>query len=384
MAAAMMLVAAVLGSAALAQLGRGPVRRSTELGGTIGTVVNTPAELARAIAASVPGAIIRLAGGGYGQLKLARGAGNGVTLVSADTAHPARFDAVDLNGVNKITIRDVDVARTRESPVPLPYIVSLVNVSGIRLLNLRIIGTGGEERGRQYGVWIRGSDNVSLTGSVITGTRYGIGTLANDHVEIIRNEIRDLQTDGIRGGGTDDLLIAENVLGHFTPKEKEHPDAIQLWSTRETEPARRIVIRDNLIVRDGGGIIQGIFVRDTFRKLPFEDLTVSSNLVIGSMYNGIAVSGMTRGTIHDNEVVAYPDMKSWISLNGATDVSFSDNRAMLFILKENRGLTDRRNRTTSPRKLGDLQRVAAWLDAHPSLISQGGPYLKQLANAGKQ
>lgn len=347
-------------------------------------VVTNAAELSRAIERSTGHTTIRLAPGSYGTLKIARlPAGIKITLKSADPARLAAFDQIAINGISGLTLSDISVACTPTAKPCATYLVAVTDAKDVSLQNLRITGMGGMERGRQYAIFIRGSSNIEVTGSRIAQTRYGIGMLNDKSVRIVGNEIHDLQTDGVRGGGIDDLLIANNVIGRFTPKEKEHPDGIQLWSTRQAEPGKRIVIRDNLIVRDGGGIVQGIFVRDTHNKLPFEDVTIRGNLVIGAMYNGIAVSGATRGSISDNLVVAYPDMKSWISVRRATDVEFSGNRAMLLLLQENKLAANRNNSQIRRYRAGDISEIPGWLNKRPE-IDQTRPYVSSLLEAANK
>lgn len=300
-----------------------------------------------------------------------------LALQSADGEHPAILAGITVNKARLVTLRDLIVSRAANEPVQ-NYLVSIVASQDVLIQRLRISAPGGAERGREYGIMIRGSDRVRVSDCQISGTRYGIGILHSRSISLKGNELHGLQTDGIRGGGVDNLVISENVIGDFEPKPTDHPDGIQLWSTNEKLPAKHITISSNLIVRNRGGIIQGIFIRDTQRQIPFEDVDIRDNLVIGSMYNGIALAGVTRGTIANNEVIAYPDMKSWIRLSDAQSVDLTDNQAGQFLLPPGMAVRQHGNREVRPLAKGDLSPVRAWLSANPELAREPGPYLRRL------
>ncbi|KEZ15306.1 putative secreted calcium-binding protein [Sphingobium yanoikuyae] len=341
--------------------------------------VDSPQALAKAIAGAKGSTIIQLAPGQYGDLAMKPSERTGMLVIeSADPNNPAILQSIKLYKIKDIAFRNLTV-RSTPSPNRGDYVIDVVDVQNIILQKLQIRGIGGAERGREYGLMVRASNGVRLQDSNLSDLRYGVGILNATSVSIERNEFHGIQTDGIRGGGATDLLVAENILGDFSPKAGEHPDGIQLWSTNQKQPGRRITIRDNLVARHNGGIVQGIFIRDTLRQLPFEDVTVSGNLILGGMYNGIALTGIDRGAVSDNWVIAYPDMKSWISLNGTNAVSLTNNRAMQFLLRDTGSLDEKSNKTNSPVAAGDLSSIKQWLASKPKMAERAGPYLRELA-----
>lgn len=343
-------------------------------------VVSSTAELDKAIGRIRGSNVIKLAPGRYTQLSIPASERAGELVIESLNVHnQAIIGSITVSKTSNVSLRNLKVQR-QPATAQGDYLVHVTDSKDVNLEGLTVVGVGGDTRGREYGVWLRRSERVKLIGSILSDTRYGVGILDSSSVSIERNEFHGIQTDGIRGGGVSDLLVAENVLGDFLPKPGEHPDGIQLWSTNQTKPGRRITIRDNLVARNRGGIIQGIFVRDTQRKLPFEDVKISGNLIIGGMYNGIALTGVTRGAVTNNWVIAYPDMKSWISLTGANNVDFSGNRAMLFLLRESPAVDDTSNSQIPRAEAGDLSAVQHWLSNRPELAKQAGPYLRQLAS----
>jgi len=175
-------------------------------------------------------------------------------------------------------------------------------------------------------VQVRDSTDVSVSNSHFTNLGNGLSHLDSDRLTITNNTFNTIRVDGIHGGGTSDVLIANNIFSSFYRNPGEHPDAIQFWTTNTDSSAHDIVIRDNLIIRGDGNPMQGIFVGDESKgKHPFINLTITGNTVVGSMYNGIAVSQASHALISDNTVVGYMDMKAWIIVSGAADVTIANN-----------------------------------------------------------
>jgi hypothetical protein len=55
------------------------------------------------------------------------------------------------------------------------------------------------------------------------------------------------------------------------------------------------VISGNTILRGSGQPMQGIFMRDEVGSAPYQHVTVTNNLVVGSMFHGITVSSTIGG-----------------------------------------------------------------------------------------
>lgn len=343
------------------------------------SLVRDAAALKQAIASARPGDTIRLAGGTYGPLDLGQ-RWNGpaeLSIRSANPADPAIFSSVTARGITGLSLSHVMVIATEHDP-KRPYLIHVEGGSGIRLDHVDVKGAGGEERFREYALWLRRVTDVEVRNSTFSGTRYGIGLLNGRKIMLTDNELSGIQTDGIRGGGVDDLTISRNVLTDFLPKAGEHPDGIQLWSTNQSSPARRITISDNLIARGAGHMTQGIFVRDTLGRLPFEDVEITGNLVIGSMYNGIAVLGLSRGRIENNRVVPYGDQKAWIRIDKASGVTLSGNEAPQF-LSDGKAANPRGNKSGVRPTMRAGEEVRAWLSKRPSIKERPGRRLTGLA-----
>ena len=201
---------------------------------------------------------------------------------------------------------------------------------------------------------IRNSAGVVVMNSQIHHTTTGINHLNSQNISLEGNDIHDLQVDGIRGGGSSNVTISGNKLTDFYPKEGDHPDAIQFWTTNTSATAHDLVIKDNTFVRGRGQRIQGIFLGNE-EKIPFEDVTISGNYIIGGMYHGISVYYGSKIKVYNNIVQGYVDMNSWIMMDHTSDASISNNRATSFQFQfENKDLKESGNREVPAAQIGDL------------------------------
>lgn len=303
---------------------------------------------------------IKLRPGDYGELKLAADLPPGhISLVAEDAARRPRFSSVVVFKREGVTLDGLDVRRTAAQPVR--QLLAVLSSRAVTLKGVSVAGPATGDRGQEYAMMIRDSHGVVVEGCTITRVRYGIGLLDGRDVKVIRNEVHDVQTDGIRGGGTSDLLLAENVVGALRPKPGEHPDGIQLWTNQHTRAAERITIRDNVVVRAGGGIMQGIFVTGKTDQARMRQVVVRDNMVIGAMYNGILVAGADQVDLQNNTVVAYTDMKSRVSVAHAANVSLTNNRAAAFLYKS---VTNKREAGSTAARavpVGDVGALRTWL-----------------------
>src|SRR3546814_7114641 len=80
---------------------------------------------------------------------------------------------------------------------------------------------------------IRNSSNISVTESEFEDLHHAINFLDSDHVTVSGNSFPTMRSDGVRGGGTNDVVISNNYFTDFHPVGADHPDAIQLWPRSE-------------------------------------------------------------------------------------------------------------------------------------------------------
>lgn len=388
------------GRTALAQIFGGRVVEALAGEMPRGKIVSSAAELRRAVEEAEDGAVVLLAPGRYPQIALGnvRKAGT-VTIASADRSRPASIGRLMIRNSSGLVMRDVELAadasavpvrpaanrdddddaaggadgnRPEQGPRPagrslatrFPFMV--VESERITLDRLYVHGPLDNLDAAHHisAMMLRSSKQITVSNSRFTALWHGIAMLDLDGAVIRNNEFSNIRTDGVRGGDVSNLQIVGNVFTDFRPVKADHPDGIQLWSTPKRVQMRNIVIRDNMVVRGKGSPTQGIFLRDVRNGRPFQNVEIRDNLVMGGLYNGIAVNGVDGGRIEDNEILNYADRKhSWLRVDNSL-AEVRRNRASRFLMTRSTVQEDG-NRVEGGSQKDEARRVAKWLDAKP-------------------
>ena len=266
-----------------------------------------------------------------------------VTIQSKDPANPAVLTDLYVRDSSGLNFRDLELF---VDPDKIIYSHQVYGSSDIHFDKLNVHGTmNGTPHGDKVGLMIRKSTDVSVSNSEFQQLWHGISFLDSKGVVIANNKFHDIQTDGVRGGGTSDIKVINNSFTDFYPAAGDHGDAVQFWTTGTSSIARDIEVSGNVITRGQGGIIQGIFFRDQVGDLPFDNVTIANNLVAGAMYNGIAIQGGTNVKVTGNTVAAYADMDSWIRLEKVDMGLLADNKAFKYVNISSSGISEINNAT---------------------------------------
>jgi parallel beta-helix repeat protein len=278
-------------------------------------LVGSSAELMTALKMATGGETILLKAGTYDPVSL-RGVnfGDNVTIRSADASNPAVLTGVRMSESSGFSFQNVELAARTAASTYNDFMVS--KSSNVHFDQVKIYGPDQDGPLTSAPLMIRDSSNVSVTNSEVTDARYGISMLNSSGITLTGNYFHELRTDGIRGGGNSDVVISDNFFTNFRPEAGDHPDAIQFWTTNTTSSASNITITNNVISRGDGSTFQGIFMRDeSGGRYPYDNVVIDGNMVLGGMYNGIAVSHATGLEVTNNTVVGQPGQKSWIRVN---------------------------------------------------------------------
>jgi len=336
--------------------------------------VSTTNELLSAISSASSGDTISLSSGTYSNvsLKNINFSGN-VTITSTDPSNPAVLTSLLVKNSSGLTFSNLEFSEL--DPTKL-YGFTVQGSSNIVLDHLdvhSVIGLGSAEASAP--LLIRSSTNVTVTNSDFHDSRFGINILDDTGLTISNNYFHDIRTDGIRGGGNSDVVISQNTFTDFYPATGDHADAIQFWTTNTTTSASNITIDSNLVVRGAGGEIQGIFMRDEVGGLPYYNVTITNNEILGSLYNGISILGVESGSATGNTVIGYADQTSWMTVWESATMSFSDNTATTFLNSNGTASvvgSDGNVLYASSATTDEKQLVYDWLLAHPAVLYEQG------------
>lgn len=333
--------------------------------------VSSVAQLTTALSKAQNGDVIQLASGTYSNVVLSnyKFTGN-VTITSVDPNKPAVFTDMILKGSSGITLKSMEFS----NPVPgKDFAFQVQTSSNITLDHLKVHGPNNMGSGNEVGLMmVRSSTNVTVKDSEFFDGIHGLSILDNNGLKIANNYFHDLRTDGVRGGGNSNLLVTQNTFTDFHPAAGDHPDAMQLWTNNTTASATNITFSDNLVVRGTGDPIQGIFMRDIVGNLPFKNLTITGNMIVGARYNGIAVEHVDGGTISGNTVAGFVGETSWMRADNSTNIALTNNKSTTFISQfQNAAGTNGNTQIASIMDMGQSL-VSAWLASHMGFSSHWG------------
>jgi Ca2+-binding RTX toxin-like protein len=288
--------------------------------------VNNSTALVSALKAAQSGDVIKLAAGDYAGFNVSNlnFTGVGVTITSADLTHQAKMHGFSVETSSGMTFQGLELVAS--SSVATNY--QVLKSSNITLDHLNIHGTlDGNPQNDTGGLLVRESKNVVVSNSEFQQLQYGLAHVDDSGLTVKGNQFHDIRMDAVRGGGTSHITIANNYFTNFYPKAGDHGDAIQFWTSNTSTSATDINVTGNVIVRGAGNSMQGVFMRDESGVLPYQNVTITDNLVVGAMNNGIAIAGGQHITIANNVVTALPDQKSAITVQRVDDVTLLNNKA---------------------------------------------------------
>jgi hypothetical protein len=326
-----------------------------EIAVSLSVTVANAADLLSALKAAHAGDTIQLAAGNYGEINLnALNFSSAVTITSADPNHQAVITGLNVQNSSNLAFSHLELTPDAVST----YNATLQGDHNITLDQLNVHG-GATANGN--GVMLRESTNVSLTNSNIHDLWNGVSHIHDDGVMISGNTIHGIATDGIHGGGSSDVTITGNVLSDFTPNPGDHPDAIQFWTSNTTASVHDLVVTNNIIERGTGAAMQGIFMNNE-NNLTYENVTITGNAMVGTMYNGILVYNAANVTVANNYVQGDTDMNSKIWLDQITGATIHNNAATdLEVLSGVTGATVSGNTVIAQALIGDITQLNQWL-----------------------
>ena len=290
-------------------------------------LVKNADELLMRIAQAGAGDTIYLAAGTYDPI-IVRNLGElGITLASQDAGNPAILTGFIMSNTSSVRFSNI----VFEADVDDTNVFQFSDTSSLVFSGIVVRGPDNIGSGREASPFmIRSSSDITIVDSEFYNLFHAIKLLEVDGVVISGNDFHDIRTDGIRGGGVSNAVVTGNYFTDFYPIGNDHPDAIQFWSTNQDHPGVNLVISDNLVVRGNGAPTQGVFIRDTHDNMPFENVTVTGNIILGGLYNGISIDGVIGGEVTNNVVIGYPDQRSWIRVNMDTFFDVSANAATAY------------------------------------------------------
>lgn len=320
-------------------------------------VVGSVAEFQSALKVAVGGDTISLKSGVYSNLYIAnRDFGKGITITSADAANPAVVQGFNVTKSAGITFSNLAMT------VPDSAHDNCMQVntsSNIVFDSVKFSGSAGDTAYKISPFTIRGSDGVTVQNSEFTHLRVGVNALNSQNININNNYFHDIHTDGVESGGNININISNNYFTEWRHDGDDHPDAIQFWTTGTTRSSENIVVANNTFWVGGGTAIHGLFMTDQLGNLPYKNVAVTGNVIVGAEYNGITLSHVESGTVSNNAVIGLANVESWLTVQYSTGLQVTNNVATTLRLIENTLTTSLANTVISQVYDGAMDFIAS-------------------------
>jgi Ca2+-binding RTX toxin-like protein len=335
-------------------------------------VVANTAALTQALSTAQAGDIIQLAAGTYSGVAISNiNPAGGVTVTSADPAHAAVLTDLSVDTSSNLAFTNLEFSLP---PAQMwQYGAAVTHSQQISFDHVSIHGTmNGDPSDDRTGLRFGGDTNVSVTNSEFQQLGIGMSVGGDQFVTIANNSFHDIRTDGIDNNGTSNISIAGNEFSNFWHLDGDHSDAIQFWTNGTTASAHDISVDNNVFVQGAGIPMQGVFIQDEVGTLPYSNVDVSGNLVVGGNWNGIYVKHASNVTIAGNELVSLKNEATpWVRLINVNSGSVHDNSANQFLYASVSNVTTSNDVNTAPVADSGRAALSAWLTANPHSLAMG-------------
>lgn len=298
----------LLGGLAFGQCSAAPSADAAAGGGTVS--VSDARSLNARLAGARGGETILVAPGDYGEIWIRnRNYPKPVTIKAAQPGTDLgrlRIAGSSNIGFSGLTFH-LDLAPEEKRSLPA---ILIQDSSGISFHRVHIHGSlDGDPGNDGYGMRVIGSQDISLTGSRMEQLGKGAVFIKTSGIEVSNNDIHDIRSDGLDFAQASSVVIDGNRFRDFYPVKGDHADGIQFLTKGMNAPSTDIRITNNVLMQGKGLGMQGIFIKDETKVLPYRDVLIANNLVYINTYNGIAVANGRDVKVTGNTVLSEPGDK---------------------------------------------------------------------------
>jgi len=329
------------------------------------TLHATPASLNATLTKARGGDTILLAPGTYaGWAPKGLSFSPAVTISSEDPGHRATFTNFDAHNIKGVTFQKLELRAT----APGYFVFQLFNASDVHFDQVDVHGSlDGDPTDDAEGLRFVDSEDISVTNSEFHELKRAAAISTSNRVKVSGNIAHDLEVTGFMFAACTQVSVTDNAVWTLKSVPGDHADAIQFLTAGTTTPSRDITIARNLVYRGEGKATQGIFLRDQIGTLPYQDVTIADNLIVGTGYNGILVMGATHLSVTGNELISNPGStnNTWIHLQATEDVQVEHNRAQMIGIDTSTKVAQKANQLIQPVKDGGRAALSAWAAVHP-------------------
>src|SRR6185369_2824277 len=247
--------------------------------------ISSQTQLDAALSTATGGETLVLAKGNYSLALSSKTFTTPVTITSADPSNPAHFSCIKLTSVTGMTFKSLDIGRglTSSESTEAAAMAKVTGGGNITFDSNHIHGSlDGNALNDGIGLMIKSVNGVTVSNNEFEQLGRGAQLFGLTNLNVINNNLHDIRSDGLDLSAVKGVLLDGNLFANFQPNSTDHPDAIQFQTINTTSPSSNIVIRNNVVQTGSGTGMQGIFMTDQMGTLPYQNVTINNNMVIGS------------------------------------------------------------------------------------------------------
>ena len=260
--------------------------------------VSNRSELLSALDDARGGETIVLAEGSYGSLDLSKDYSALVTVRSEEPLE-AQLSGIRIAGGSNLKFDGVEVANGSNGSPGGSLVRIEESAQDIQIVNSEISGLVDNVYTGQWGIFVRGSRNISLVNNDVSNVQDGIVAFGVSNLDVVDNNIDFIGSDAMKFAGIRDGLIDGNVGGGNVMRVAgTHTDFIQFQGSSSD-----LVITENVFLAKTVSNVQGIFLSGG----SYQDVYIAENVINTGMIRGISVSAGSGILIEDNTLINVPN-----------------------------------------------------------------------------
>lgn len=284
------------------------VSSTSELQQAYATLSNEPGGGEILIASGADNIAIQLSGGGT----------EPVSISSADADNPSTITQLSVVNAENVSVSNLelnsgDLGRGLDTYNPAENDFFISGSSNISIDNMTFTGQGEgiydpSNPTAEFGS-IRYSEDVTFTNSTVQNYFHGLFLYESKGLTIDDNEWTEMQGDGIRMEGVQQVSISGNHMHSFfgSPNAINHDDMIQMWTVNTQTISSDIEIIGNIFNSAGAAGSQTILIQNEREQDNpdgwYQNITISDNVIYNSHVHGIRVSGVDGLDVSDNTLL---------------------------------------------------------------------------------
>jgi nitrous oxidase accessory protein NosD len=203
--------------------------------------------------------------------------------------------------------------RTWKRPVTFELAKARLAISIQRSRGAHFIGGAFANPGG-YAAHVVQSQDVKFRRGVFQNSNRGVVIGRSMRVEVTGSRFTDLTTDGINIAQSQHIVITDNECENFNPG-RAHPDCIQGWS-RPGGITSDVLVARNTMQQPG---VQGIFFGNHVRKGVddggYDRITISDNVIEGTLPQGIGLYDCRDCSVTGNSVRRLPGARYRVNIH---------------------------------------------------------------------